>query len=264
MEPGRVLSVLREVQALGHEVGDDRLADAARKTAEQLFRHLDPITEADAALVLGVRASEVREWVAGRVLVRRRGGLDPRRLYEVMGVLQDIRRHPAPERVWWRLADRALLDREDLRTSLEQLRAGQAVEVSRGVLVTPVAQEQVEALSGTPAQRLWEKWFDSRSTSRPGKAFDYRVIGEAVAPLCVALPQGGLRVVGAITAEHTAVVLVDDKPDPGAALRARLYEAAGVAPPEGRREDPAPEDVPLVDPIADEIADRVHPLRSAR
>jgi hypothetical protein len=72
-----------------------------------------------AAKILALSEKTVRAWAAAGLLTA--GQRSPRLLAEIRadGLERDLLEH-----VWHRLEDRALLDRADLRESIEELRAG--------------------------------------------------------------------------------------------------------------------------------------------
>jgi hypothetical protein len=86
-----------------------------------------------AARILGLSEKTVRAWAAAGVLaVARRSPrllLDVRSVHAVSHLVSELRAagqdRDLLEQVWHRLADAALLDRDDLRDSLEQMRRGE-------------------------------------------------------------------------------------------------------------------------------------------
>jgi hypothetical protein len=109
--------------------------------AERLFRvsrdalsHAPPVRVPIAAKLLLVSDKTVRAWVSEGVLTSHiqhpRLLLDIERLHTVLQFVRELRER-GQERdlltsLWQRLQDEALLDREDLEDSLEQMRAGRA------------------------------------------------------------------------------------------------------------------------------------------
>ncbi len=92
-----------------------------------------PVRPIVAARLLGLSDKTVRAWAREGVLVIQQDEprvlLDATRLYEVVALVHDLREAGKTrgllDEVWRRLTDRALLDREDLAESLEQMRRGE-------------------------------------------------------------------------------------------------------------------------------------------
>jgi hypothetical protein len=88
-----------------------------------------------AAKILGLSEKTVRAWAAAGLLSTRQRSprllLDVPSVHEVSHVLREIRADGLDrellEHVWRRLEDQALLDRADLRESIEQMRQGDVV-----------------------------------------------------------------------------------------------------------------------------------------
>jgi hypothetical protein len=88
-----------------------------------------------AAKILGLSEKTVRAWAAAGLLSARQRSprllLDVPSVHEVSHVLREIRADGLDrellEHVWRRLEDQALLDRADLRESIEQMRHGDVV-----------------------------------------------------------------------------------------------------------------------------------------
>jgi len=120
------------------EIRDGTLAGRLSRVTQKMLGLLPPIPVAVAAELLRLSAPTVRRWTEEGVLVEVDGDrpvmqLDPHRVYEVWQLVRDLRLQGAKpghlmEQVWWRLADKALLSRDDLRDSLEQMRRGEVVE----------------------------------------------------------------------------------------------------------------------------------------
>lgn len=87
------------------------------------------------AKILGLSEKTVRAWAAAGLLSTRQRSprllLDVPSVHAVSHVLREIRADGLDrdllEHVWHRLADQALLDREDLQESIEQMRQGDVV-----------------------------------------------------------------------------------------------------------------------------------------
>ncbi len=99
-----------------------------------------------AAKILGLSEKTVRAWAAAGLLSARQRSprllLDVPSVHEVSHVLREIRADGLDrellEHVWRRLEDQALLDRADLRESIEQMQHGDVV------VLRPLAEESPE------------------------------------------------------------------------------------------------------------------------
>jgi hypothetical protein len=87
-----------------------------------------------AAPLLGVSEPTVRSWARRGLLIYADGqdsGLDVRRLYEVIALVRELRAagqsRDLLNKVWLRLADNAVLERQDLRESLAQMSRGDGI-----------------------------------------------------------------------------------------------------------------------------------------
>lgn len=117
---------------------DERRAKLLR-VAEQAISECVPVRVSIAADLLELSEPTVRAWTREGLLRRAsrpkspRLLLDPRRLHEVMHLVADLRKAGRTsgllEAVWHRLADNALLEREDLAESVAQMRRGEGREV---------------------------------------------------------------------------------------------------------------------------------------
>ena len=112
-----------------------------REVARQAVAESDPVRVAVAAHILSLSERSVRAWAKEGVLTRAVGGssrllLDPARLHEVLHLVKDLRERGKDrnllESVWYRLSDQALLERQDLKESLEQMRQGKGRVVRPG------------------------------------------------------------------------------------------------------------------------------------
>jgi DNA-binding transcriptional MerR regulator len=108
--------------------------------AWQLLAEVGPVRPRIAAGLLGVSERTVRSWISEGVLTpaeapSRRLQLDPARLHEVMHIVRDLRAAGKDrnllDALWYRLRDQALLEREDLTESLQQMRRGEGKILSR-------------------------------------------------------------------------------------------------------------------------------------
>jgi hypothetical protein len=106
---------------------------------DRTLKATPPVRPAVAARVLGLTEKTVRHWADEGVLTIKQARprrLDPQRLHEVLHLVRDLREAGKTrgllDEVWRRLSDEALLEREDLQESLEQMRRGEGtVLVSR-------------------------------------------------------------------------------------------------------------------------------------
>lgn len=136
-EETRIKKALERVEAI-EEVADTlEKSDDRRATllgiAGGLLADIGPVRPRIAAHLLQLSEPTVRTWTREGVLTTteqeaERPLLDPHRVHEVMHLVRRLRAAGRDrnllEAVWHRLSDRALLDREDLHESLEQMRRG--------------------------------------------------------------------------------------------------------------------------------------------
>src|SRR5579863_5333221 len=114
--------------------GDDRRARLFALSREALAEEAT-VRPVIAAKVLGLSEKTVRAWAdAGLLATRQRSPrllLDVPSVHLVSRVLRELREEGLDrdllQHVWHRLEDQALLDREDLRESVSQLRRGDVV-----------------------------------------------------------------------------------------------------------------------------------------
>lgn len=108
--------------------------------AKNLVATAGAIRPVIAASILELSEKTVRTWTDEGVLTvagqEPNLTLDPLRVHEVMHLIQDLRTAGRDrnllDAVWHRLSDQALLDREDLRESIDQMRRGEGRVVRRG------------------------------------------------------------------------------------------------------------------------------------
>jgi hypothetical protein len=102
-----------------------------------------PIRSRIAADLLKLSEPTVRSWVKEGVLTTAPGTsrvltLDPHRLHQVMHLVRDLRHAGRTkgllDAVWHRLSDSALLEREDLTESIEQMNRGEGTQLDPDVL----------------------------------------------------------------------------------------------------------------------------------
>jgi hypothetical protein len=107
-------------------------AESLLRVSRDALSHAPPVRVPIAARLLLVSDKTVRAWVSEGVLTPRsqhpRLLLDIERLHKVLRFVRELRER-GQERdllasLWRRLQDEALIDREDLQDSLEQMRAG--------------------------------------------------------------------------------------------------------------------------------------------
>ncbi|HTW03753.1 MAG TPA: hypothetical protein VMF87_25875 [Streptosporangiaceae bacterium] len=129
-----LLSVVDDVAEVAETLpsGDPRRSKLMTVIAKTLAA-APPVRPVVAAELLGLSDKTVRAWAREGVLVilqdEPRVLLDARRLYEVVALVHDLREAGRTrgllDEVWQQLSDRALLDRDDLTESLEQMRRGE-------------------------------------------------------------------------------------------------------------------------------------------
>ncbi|MEV6299084.1 hypothetical protein AB0M02_06735 [Actinoplanes sp. NPDC051861] len=134
-EVERVLSRVGRLERIASRItGDDQSRAEILQVSRDFLDDLDPIPASVAAPLLDVSEPTVRSWVRRGLLIHADppgGGLDVRRLYDVVVLVRELRaaghNHDLLNKVWARLADQALLDRDDLRESLAQMRGGDGI-----------------------------------------------------------------------------------------------------------------------------------------
>lgn len=113
---------------------DEAQRSELREVARQAVSESEPVRVAVAARILSLSERSVRAWAKEGVLKPAATGssrllLDPAHLHEVYHLVKDLRGRGQDrnllEAVWCRLSDQALLEREDLKESLEQMRRGE-------------------------------------------------------------------------------------------------------------------------------------------
>lgn len=107
----------------------DRLASLAQRKVASV----PPMRLVVAAKLLRLSVPTIRDWMKDGVLREAPASgsvarLDPVSVHEVLHVVNELRAHGQKrdlvDAVWRRLQDHALLDRDDLKQSLDQLRTG--------------------------------------------------------------------------------------------------------------------------------------------
>jgi hypothetical protein len=123
-----------EIIDVAHSIQDDHPDEAARlmKASREALATAVSVRVPIAAKLLLVSDKTVRAWVTEGLLTPRGGSrrvvLDAGRLHEVLQLIRELRAHGQDRdlraTLWRRLADEALLDRDDLAESLAEMRAG--------------------------------------------------------------------------------------------------------------------------------------------
>lgn len=139
-EERAVLATLERVEeietvAATFDKDDDRRVTLCR-VVEDTLASTPPVRPRIAASILGLTEKTVRSWVDEGVLASTTKSprllLDATRLHEVLHLVRDLRaagkKRGLLDEVYRRLTDSALLDREDLAESLEQMRRGEVAD----------------------------------------------------------------------------------------------------------------------------------------
>jgi hypothetical protein len=146
MEEKHIRSLIDRVEVIedvAHTMdeGDQRRARLLSTAHDELVE-VGTVRPLIAARLLGLSERTVRAWAEEGVLtvVRHRPlRLDLLRVHEVMHLVQELRdagrNRDLLDAVWFRLSDQAVLDRDDLRESLEQMHRGE------GRIVHPLRPE---------------------------------------------------------------------------------------------------------------------------
>ncbi|WP_433376693.1 hypothetical protein ACQPZX_08310 [Actinoplanes sp. CA-142083] len=134
-EVEKVMSRVGDLERIASRFGEDDQSRAELlRVSRDVLSDLPPVPVSVAAPLLGVSEPTVRSWTRRGLLVYadgQDGGLDVRRLYEVIAVVRELRAagqtHDLLNKVWDRLADSVVLERSDLRDSLAQMRRGDGI-----------------------------------------------------------------------------------------------------------------------------------------
>lgn len=123
-----------KMQSVAHSIRDDHPRESAEllQVSRDELSQAPPVRVSIAARLLLVSDKTIRSWVSEGVLTPRhkqpRLVLDTERLHEVLQLVMELRAKKQDQALlaslWERLADEALLDRDDLAESLEQLQEG--------------------------------------------------------------------------------------------------------------------------------------------
>jgi len=137
-EEARVREALARVEEIEEVAGtfdeEDYRKAKLLSIRRRLLSDIGPIRPGIAARLLQLSEPTVRAWTKEGVLTAaeqqtRRSLLDPHRVHEVLHLVGELRAAGRDrnllEAVWYRLSDHALLEREDLQQSLEQMRRGE-------------------------------------------------------------------------------------------------------------------------------------------
>jgi hypothetical protein len=140
-ERDRIQHLFSRVERVEEVAKTFEASDERRQTllsvASEALAECGPVRARIAADLLQLSEPTVRVWVREGVLsalaTSPRLLLDPSQLHDVIHLVRDLRDAGRTtgllEAVWYRLKDRALLDREDLNESLEQMRHGIGREI---------------------------------------------------------------------------------------------------------------------------------------
>ena len=144
-EEARVIHLFERVERLEAVASADNIRDEQRRdilsVAMEAIRECDPVRVTIAAQLLNLSRKTVEAWAREGLLTTAAGKharlvLDAQRLHEVLHLVRDLRSQGRDrnliEAVWYRLNDQALLDREDLAESIEQMKRGEGRVVRQG------------------------------------------------------------------------------------------------------------------------------------
>jgi len=142
VEQDRVAALFFRVEQIEDVANTLAADDPRRRTLSHVVRQelsaAEAVRPVIAAALLGLTEKTVRAWVHEGVLTARTGRprllLDPSRLHDVWHLVRDLKaagqHRGLLEELYHRLADAALLEREDLQASLEQMRRGEGHQVA--------------------------------------------------------------------------------------------------------------------------------------
>jgi len=142
VEQDRVAALFFRVEQIEDVANTLAADDPRRRTLSHVVRQelsaAEAVRPVIAATLLGLTEKTVRAWVHEGVLTARterpRLLLDPSRLHDVWHLVRDLKaagqHRGLLEELYHRLADAALLEREDLQASLEQMRRGEGHQVA--------------------------------------------------------------------------------------------------------------------------------------
>jgi len=142
VEQDRVAALFFRVEQIEDVANTLAADDPRRRTLSHVVRQelsaAEAVRPVIAAALLGLTEKTVRAWVHEGVLTARterpRLLLDPSRLHDVWHLVRELKaagqHRGLLEELYHRLADAALLEREDLQASLEQMRRGEGHQVA--------------------------------------------------------------------------------------------------------------------------------------
>jgi len=142
VEQDRVAALFSRVEQIEDVANTLAADDPRRRTLSYVVRQelsaAEAVRPVIAAALLGLTEKTVRTWVHEGVLTARterpRLLLDPSRLHDVWHLVRELeaagQHRGLLEELYHRLADAALLEREDLQASLEQMRRGEGHQVA--------------------------------------------------------------------------------------------------------------------------------------
>ena len=144
-EETRVIHLFERVERLEAVANADNILDDQRQeildAARQAIQECEPVRVTIAAQLLNLSRKTVEAWAREGLLTaaagrHRRLVLDAERLHLVLHLVRDLRAAGRDrnliEAVWYRLRDQALLDREDIAESIEQMKRGEGRIVRSG------------------------------------------------------------------------------------------------------------------------------------
>jgi hypothetical protein len=219
-----VFAVVDKVSSASGRVRDRSAVKELTEAVESLFALVGPVSAAVAGGVLELGRGEVAGLVDSGVLPMSRGGVEPRRLHDVLVVARELRaRQRDLDKIRWWLEDRALLADEAVVRGL--------AEPGDDVLA-PHARRQVDGMDQRSRKKV-EAWLEK--LGRQGvRATQHRVTGTSER-LCVA-EVGPLRAVVAFPTAKRAVVL---RVQPPAGTYGHVH-VLGKSKPKDTRTTPAP------------------------
>ncbi|XVV10336.1 hypothetical protein ACQP2X_36635 [Actinoplanes sp. CA-131856] len=144
-EETRVIHLFQRVERLEAVAEADNIRDEQRReildATHQAIQECEPVRVTIAARLLKLSRKTVEAWAREGLLTTAAGEhkrlvLDPERLHAVLHLVRDLRKQGRDrnlvEAVWYRLSDQALIEREDLTESVEQVKRGEGRVVRSG------------------------------------------------------------------------------------------------------------------------------------
>ncbi|GAA2354748.1 hypothetical protein Cme02nite_47990 [Catellatospora methionotrophica] len=144
-----LLASVEELEDIARTLDDERRARLLR-VARQWLATCEPIRPVIAAELLDLSEPTIREWartgIFAIVEVNGQPRLEPRRFHEVWHLIRDLRAAGQTrgllDAVWRYLEDTALLERDDVRESLAQMRRGEGRAIDTGELLARTRPSQ--------------------------------------------------------------------------------------------------------------------------